>query len=237
MKIAFFGDSYADLIWHKLPDFVPEQKNKPWSMRLLEHYRSPVISSGLGGSNLFYAIKSWLSVTESGQSIDYAIFTFTWHQRLYHYNPEVQKILSNWTERRQMPDLSEFEIEIIDAVDRYYSLLESYDQVQFLYELQLKWILDLPRQYPDIKFIFLPNTEYARTLAKKHFDQGVLLDFAFETISANEGELVGQGQFVEHKFGHMFDQNHERFKNQLVDVIDQKIYNAIVPINYGDYKL
>jgi len=237
MNIGFFGDSYVDLIWHKFPEHCPEYKNKPWSLRLLEHYQSPVVSSGLGGSNQFYAINSWLNFLEIGQPIDYAIFTFTWWHRLYSNCPETQKLISNWTERRTLGNLSEHESTVIDAIEGYYSYLASSEQSIFLYNLQLKWILDLPKQHPDIKFIFLPNTESARNIAVKEFNGGVLLDFAFETISANEGELVGQGEFVETKYGHLFDTNHERFKNQIVDIIDKQVYNTIIPINYKDYIL
>lgn len=237
MNIGFFGDSYVDLIWHRYPAHSPPEHDKPWSLRLLEHYHSPIITSGIGGSNQYHAIKLWQDFQLKKQPLDYAIFTFTWRHRLYHYKEEYQKILYNWTERRQLGNLTSWETDFIQSIDGYYTFLESYDQVDFLYELQLKWILDLPEQYPDTKFIFIPNTEYARTLAKTHFKKGILLDFAFETISENEGELVGQGEFVETKYGHLMDQNHERFKNKMIDIIDKKVYNTVIPINYEDYKL
>jgi len=237
MNIGFFGDSYVDLIWHRHPEYTPAEHDKPWSLRLLEHYKSPFLNSGIGGSNQYHAIKNWQDFQTKNQKIDYAIFTFTWRHRLYHCKEEYQKLLYNWTERRQLGNLNDWEMDLIKAIEGYYDFLESYDQVDFLYELQLKWILDLPGQYPNIKFIFIPNTEYSRELAKKHFQQGLLLDFAFETISANEGELVGQGNFVETKYGHLFDKNHEKFKNQMIDLIDRNVYNTIIPINYLDYKL
>jgi hypothetical protein len=237
MNIGFFGDSYVDLIWHKFPEYTPEPNKVPWSMRLLNHYNSPILNSGLGGSNQFYAVQSWKNFINSGQQIDYAIFTFTWQHRLYSKRSEVQSFLSNWAERRKLGNLSQFEESISQAVEGYYSFLESSDQVEFLYELMVKWILDLPKQYPGIKFIFLPNTELARVIALRNFHSGVLLDFAFETLSANEGELVGQDDFDDTKYGHLFDATHERFKNQIVDIIDKRVYNTIIPINYKEYKL
>lgn len=237
MNIGFFGDSYVDLIWHRHPEHRPPYENKPWSLRLLEHYKSPFINSGLGGTNQFYAIQSWRDFITSSKTIDYAFFTFTWWHRLYNPRHEIQTILSNWTERRDLGTLNEFESNVINAIDGYYSYLDSSEQSMFLYELQIKWILDLAIQYPEIKFVYLPNTESSREIAKKYFQKGLLLDFAFETISANEGELVGQGKFVENKYGHLTNQNHERFKNQLIDLINRNVYNTIIPINYLDYKL
>jgi hypothetical protein len=237
MKIGLFGDSYIDLVWHRYPGYQVPQKDKPWCMRLLEHYNSPVISSGLGGSNQYYAIKEWLSYIRSSSELDYAIFTFTWANRLYHSNPRTNEIICLRNVLKDQPDLPPNEKLTIEAADNYYNFL--YDQAQhdFNFELQVKWILDLPEKYHNIKFIFLPNSEESRAIALKYFKNGILLNFAFSSISALEGEIVNQYPFIENKIGHLTEQNHERFKNKMVDIIDKNVYNTIIDINYEEFKL
>jgi phosphoribosylformylglycinamidine (FGAM) synthase PurS component len=48
---------------------------------------------------------------------------------------------------------------------------------------------------------------------------------------------VGQYPFAENKVGHLTEQNHEKFKNKMVDIIDKRLYNTIIDINYEDFKL
>ena len=59
-------------------------------------------------------------------------------------------------------------------IEGYYTYLHSLTKEKFLHELMLKWILDLPEQYPDTKFIFLPNTEMSREIALRYFKKGIL---------------------------------------------------------------
>jgi hypothetical protein len=236
MKIGFFGDSYADLIVHKW-NVTPDPKFKPWSYRLLEHYNSPIINSGLGGSNQYYAINSWLNFIQQGHEIDYAIFTFTWPDRLFSNKPKIQEMLCFLHERRNAANLTNEDRKIIEAIDIYIANLYDKNEAEFNYELQLRWILELPKNYPHIKFIFLPNTEHAREIALKYFDQGILLNFSFASVSAVEGELVGQNPFVENKVGHLTEQNHIKFKNKIIDIIDKKVYNTIIDIDYKEFEL
>ena len=236
MRIGFFGDSYADLIVHRW-NYTPDPKFKPWSYRLLEHYNSPILNSGLGGTNQYYAINDWLNFVHSGVDIDYALFTFTWPNRLFSNKPKVQEMLCFLHERRNAANLTDQDRKIIESIDIYIDNLYDKNETEFNYELQLRWILELPKTYPNIKFIFLPNTEHARTIALKYFDQGIMLDFAFEKISALEGEIVGQYPFVENKVGHLTEQNHIKFKDKIVEIIDSKVYNTIININYKEFEL
>jgi len=236
MKIGFFGDSYADIIVHRW-SVTPDPKFLPWSYRLIEHYQSPIISSGLGGSNQYYAINAWNNFEQSQQEIDYAFFTFTWPDRLFSNKPQVQELLSLLHERRNSDHLSEQEKKTINAIDTYQNYLYDKNEAAFNYQLQVRWILELPKKYPNIKFIFLPNTEHAREIALQYFQGGVLLNFSFASISALEGEIVGQYPFAENKVGHLTEQNHEKFKNKMVDIIDKRLYNTIIDINYEDFQL
>ena len=236
MRIGFFGDSYADLIVHRWT-VTPDPKFKPWSFRLLEHYQSPILNSGLGGSNQYYSINSWNNFVKSGQEIDYAFFTFTWPDRLFSNKPQVQEMLSLLHERRNSSHLTQEEHKTIEAIDTYQKYLYDKFEAAFNYELQVRWILELPKYYPDVKFVFLPNTEHARQIALKYFQGGILVNFAFAKISELEGEIVGQYPFAEGKVGHLFEKNHERFKNKMVDIIDKKLYNTIIDIDYKEFEL
>jgi hypothetical protein len=236
VKIGFFGDSYVDLIVHRWSE-TPDTRFKPWSFRLLEHYQSPIVNSGLGGSNQYHAINEWNKFLQSGQEINYAFFTFTWPDRLFSNKPNVQELLSLLHERRNSSHLSDDEKKTIEAIDTYITYIYDKYETAFNYELQVRWILELPKRYPEIKFVFLPNTEHAREMALKYFQGGILLDFAFANISALEGEIVGQYPFAEGKIGHLFEQNHVKFKNKMVDIIDKKLYNTIIDIDYKEFEL
>jgi|LakMenEpi03Aug12_release.lakeMendotaPanAssembly.Ray.scaffolds.fasta_scaffold750166_2 hypothetical protein len=237
MKIGFFGDSYIDCVVHRWKE-SPDPKFKPWSYQLLEHYNSPVLNSGLGGSNQFYAIKDWINFTNSKQDLDYAFFTFTWPDRLFHTQLEKNEIFCLKNVIRNKADITETEKNVIQALDSYYEYIYDQDMHNFNYEMQVKWILELPEKYPNIKFVFLPNTELGRNIALKYFKNGLLLNFSFATISALEGEIVGQFPFPEEvKIGHLTFQNHEKFKNKMIDLIDRNVYNTVIDINYEEFKL
>jgi len=251
MNIGFFGDSYVNLeidfhasLHNMNHHLIQYTESLSWSFRLCNDLGYTPVSSGLSGSDQFYAIKSWQDVIKSGTKVDYAIFTFTWSHRLYSdrsYNDvdDIYSIVRNWTERRELGDLSATESDIIKAVEGYYTYLHSLTKEKFLHELMLKWILDLPEQYPDTKFIFLPNTEMSREIALRYFKKGILLDFAFEKISLLEGERVGIDPYFNTKFGHLTDINHTRFKDLLKNIIlsynthEDKVY----PIDYEQFRI
>ena len=246
MNIGFFGDSYVDLeidfhsslhnMNHPLTQYT---ENLSWSFRLCNDLEYTPISSGAGGSSQFYAIKYWQDIIKSGTPVDYAIFTFTWSHRLYSDRPDTDPVVRFWTEKRILDNLSPHGESVVQAVDGYYKFLQSPTQDEFLHELMLKWILDLPEQYPNTKFIFLPNTEMSREIALRYFKKGILLDFAFEKISLLEGERVGIDPYFNTKFGHLTDINHTRFKDLLKNIIlsynthEDKVY----PVDYEQFRI
>lgn len=234
MNIGLFGDSYIDLIWHRHPEHTPAPEDIPWSGRLLTELGSPVISSGLGGSNQYYAIKTWLDCTTQ---LDVAIFTFTWHNRLYSDLDNFQEILSSHAERRR-PNIADTNTDdIMQGMDLYYRYLRSPGQEMFNYEQQVRWCLDLARQYTGTKFIYLPNTEMARELAVKHFESGVLVDFAFETLSNREPGAPGDMPIWCGRYGHLNNRNHDMVKDMVKDIIinyDQ-YRDALYGIDYQDF--
>lgn len=225
MKIGLFGDSYIDLIWHRHPDHTPAPEDVPWSGRLLKDMGSPVVSSGLGGASQFYAIDTWHNTTKD---LDVAIFTFTWHERMFSELENFQEILSSHAERRR-PTIEDANTDdILTGMDLYYRYLRSPKQEMFNYTQQVRYCLELPKAYPDIKFIFLPNTEIARGIAKSWFNithSGVLVDFAFETLSNREPASPGPMPIWCGRYGHLGDCNHELVKNMVKDII----------INYDKY--
>jgi len=235
MKIGLFGDSYIDLIWHRHPDHRPDPATVPWSGRLLQALDSPIISSGLGGSNQYHAIRTWQDCTET---LDVAIFTFTWHDRLYSDLDNFQEILSSHAERRK-PNIDDANADdIMQGMDLYYRYLRSPGQDLFNYEQQVKWCLDLPNSNKQTKFIFLPNTEIAREIALRHHKgpAGVLVDFAFETLSNREPGSPGAMPIWCGRYGHLGDRNHELFKDCMVELInnyDQYCHRD----NFGIYRL
>lgn len=252
MKIGFFGDSYVDInldFYWAHPD--TDEKYFIWAARVCRELDLHPVTSGLGGSNQFYAIKQWQDYIINN-NVDIAVFTFTWDYRLYSYEKKWQSILSSIIEKKDLGKILESSddpesfIEVphdIDdirlGVDLYYRYLHNRDNSLFVHEQSIRWILELPEKYPNIKFIFLPNTELSRGMAMKYFKHGVLLDFAFETISLMEGERVGDDPFDYEKLGHLTNINHNRFKEKIKDVIvnwDQ-LKDKIYTLDYDEFRI
>jgi hypothetical protein len=234
MNIGLFGDSYIDITWHRHKDPTIPPGRKIWAHRLLEELDSPVICSGLGGSSQYYAIAEWKKWS-SQVDFDVAIFTFTWPHRLYTTTLNEQVITAK-IEGRDLGQLINNEVEIQDAVDKYYKHLYNKEEREFEFELMVKWCLDLPKQYPNTKFIFLPNTVSSQELAKKYYGGGVLLDFAFETLSLREGERVGVAPYIMDRTGHLSDGVHERVKNIVKNII-VNYPEGIIPVDYNEFNL
>jgi hypothetical protein len=103
----------------------------------------------------------------------------------------------------------------------------------------IKWVMELPKSHPTIKFIFIANNSFSLELAKKYFIQGILLDLSFEEISALEGEDVTHGPWPREKFGHLTDLNHERFKNFIRPLfLNYDSYrDCIVPVDISQFSV
>lgn len=240
MKIGFYGDSYCDLLWLNDPKYrsdpvsFTERKNKTWPGRLIDDYKSEVISSGLGGASLFYAIRQWKGDVQrfNGSPYDVVFFTFSWWQRLYTPHSNYDPVFLARAERRPIPESPDPEIdfnEVSTSIDLYYKYLCHGDQQQFYYELMVKWILDLPAQYPNTKFIFLPCTEFARTTALSYFSLGTLVNFSFETLSNLETGSPGIMPYACGRSGHLNDHNHEAFTTLMKELIDNNVSGIVNP--------
>jgi hypothetical protein len=234
MKIGFFGDSYIDTVWHRRqnPNIPPGRKI--WAHRLLDDLAAPFICSGLGGTSQYYAIAEWKRWS-SKINFDVAIFTFTWPHRLYTDNL-TERVITAKIEGRDLGELAAKEAEIQDAADKYYRYLYSKDEHEFEFELMIKWCLELPDQYPNTKFIFLPNTTSSQELAKKYFSRGTLVDFAFETLSLGEGERVGVAPYIMDRTGHLSDGVHEQVKDLIKDIVVNN-KQGVIPVDYSQFSL
>lgn len=232
MKIGFFGDSYLDLSHNNI-----SRDNRPWSTRLVEDFDLNCVSSGLGGTSQYYAIHTWKKFIEKKETLDFAFFSFTWHDRLYNRHEVNQEILRNMAEMRDVADIIE-QIDRWDGVPKnypsgvklaaelYYNYLYSEDLSMFNYQLQLEYILNLPKKYPETNFIFIPNTEYSRQLATSLFSHGCLINFAFETLSNIEVGSPGAMPINCNRVGHINNSNHELLKEEFYHIIT----------NYETYK-
>lgn len=232
MNIAVFGDSYVDRFQGHPIDIHPSaisRHQKIWIQRLSEDLGIPLINSGKAGSPLFYAIKEWIQChDQDDKNIEFAVWTLTWHQRLYvHQHTDYTMV--------NAPDGSNAGTNTVlsNSVELYKHHIYDEYYMQFIYDRMVEWVLQLPRHYPKIKFIFIANNAFALSTAKKYFTQGVLLDFAFEQISALEGEDVTYGPWSNTKFGHMTDVNHERFKNFVKPIfLDYEQHrNCVLPVD------
>ena len=231
MNIGLFGDSYVD---------ISRPGVDTWGHQLNQAFDQSITTTGAGGSNQYWAIKCWNDAIDAGQQFDYAIFTFTWHHRLYHDFKHIHYALRASAEARLDQETIVDGDKLRLAIQLYRDYLHDNESMFFNLELMIKHCLELPDKHPDTKFIFLPNTEIARNMASKHFTHGVLLDFAFETISNNEEGSPGPvGEVWDSRPGHMSSANHTVFKDIIKDVIINynQYHDQIYPVDYGKFNL
>ena len=233
MNIGFFGDSYVDFTWHRYRNRNIPYENKIWAQRLIEDLDAPFICSGLGGSSQYHAIAEWNKFA-SYISFDVAVFTFTWAHRIYA-NPANEAVVRAYIEGREI-EAGEQQNLISDALEKFMRYLYHKEESNFTYELMVKWCLELPSQYPNTKFIFLPNTRDSQEIAKKYFTKGVLVDFAFEELSLREGERVGVAPMIPDRHGHLSNNVHEQIKDMVKGII-LNYQEGIVSVDYDNFNL
>ena len=180
-----------------------------------------VLSTGFGGSSIYYAVSRWKEDLVRYQDLpyDYAIFTLTWHNRLYT-DRDYRSVYAAIAEKRDLNVDNEADLSnVLEATKLYYKYIHNDEQSKFNYELTLKWILDLPTQHPETKFIFLPCTEFARSTALKYFQSGVLLNFSFETLSNLESGSPCIMPCMCNRSGHLNEQNNTLFKDLIKNIL------------------
>jgi hypothetical protein len=229
MRLGFFGDSYID-VQHAVHSNFEDKSlyTDTWSAKLLSDLNKEVLSTGFGGSSIYYAVSRWKEdlVKYKDQSYDYAIFTFTWDSRLYT-DRDYRSVYAAMAEKRDIDVNNEAELaKVLEATKLYYEYIHNDEQSKFNYELTLKWILDLPAQHPETKFIFLPCTEFARSTALKYFQNGTLLNFSFETLSNLESGSPCTMPCMCNRSGHLNEQNNTVFKDLIKHIL----------FNYTDFE-
>jgi hypothetical protein len=228
IRIGMFGDSYIS-------------SSSTWIRYLREldpRYRTDV--HGKGGANLYYAIHQWREIAgDNASNYDWAFFTLTWPERLFSIWPYRNEQFCARSEfRTWKADCSiqteQDNQEFLRSIDLYQKYIHDWHWRQFDYELEIRWILELPRQHPQTKFIIIPNTEESRTIARKHHDQGILLDMAFETISNLEPNSPGPMPVKDNdRLAHLNDKNHHAFADMVHGIITEHNAgaNMILPVD------
>jgi hypothetical protein len=249
MKIGMFGDSYIAYL-----------KNT-W----IEHLNSKsqdyeIQTYGKGGSNLFYAIdKFHHAVNRINKKYDVVVFTFTWHERRFSAWPYRNDQYCAFSESRDFTTYANADglndpcihddatnAEFIATIPKFYEYMYDDRWTRFDYELEVRYILELPDRYPDTKFIFLPNTEHVQGLAKKHFSKGVLVDLAFETVSNLEpnapappapGEKINFGR--DRRTGHLNQNNHRAVGELMHDIISnyQAVEDKVYQVDFNKFDM
>jgi hypothetical protein len=170
-----------------------------------------------------------------------AIWTFTCENRIYNDNQTNQEVFFSVAEKRKIENLkNELKIDDIElATKLYFDHIYSDEFCCYIHELLIEKILNLPKLYPNIKFIFIPNTELSKHIALKHFSKGVLLDFAFETLSNKETNSPGIMPLTCGRVGHINDKNAEIFKSTIEQLINDynQITDRIVNVDYNKFDI
>ena len=218
MNIGFFGDSYVDLSY------------AIWAQNLLKEFNTKPQASGLGGTNQYHAIKVWQTEVAADRIPDVAIFTFTWHHRLYREGKEMNDVMRAEAESRYHTINADISKQA-EAIALYREYVYDDDYTKFNFELMVKYCMDLPKQYPNTKFIFLPNTEFARELAVKHYSEGMLFNISLSGISDSEPNSPGPVGEVwdSERWGHLNQENHNRLTSLVKDAI-LKYQDSIVDL-------
>lgn len=220
--LTLYGDSYVS----------PSAKWTTSLQKRLPDYHLRAL--GKGGSNQYYSITRWKNDLEEMIDHHTIIWNFTWFSRRYSSMLYRHEQMCAFSELRDFTDYGQDPaIRTPEDVEKFKQCLEDYYQyiydppwAMFDYELELKYILDLPRQYPKINFIFIPNHEFAREVATRHFTQGLLLDFAFAEISDREPNSPGPMQVNCGRPGHLNDNNHVIFAKRMQEYV----------VNYDRYR-
>jgi hypothetical protein len=242
MKIGMFGDSY---ITHLKNSWISHINSKSQDYNI-ETY-------GKGGSNLFYAIDQFHhAVNRINKKYDVVVFTFTWHERRYSAWPYRNDQYCAFSESRDFTTSENADgvndpriydaatnAEFIETIPKFYEYMYDDRWTRFDYELEVRYILELPDRYPDTKFIFLPNTEHARSIAKKHFSKGVLVDLAFETVSNLESNSPGTMPMQDIRVGHLNQNNHRAVGELMHDIISnyQEVRDKIYQVDFDKFDM
>lgn len=245
MNIGLFGDSYCDIIYFDDQEYLAQPKKwgrqyKTWCARLLDDMQSPILSSGLGGSSIYHSIDKW-EKDSNKNSYEFVFWSLTWHSRLYT-SEYFQPVFSARAEGRPIPESNNPNInyhEISHGLDLYYKYFYQDNEKMFNYEQSLKWILSLPEQYKNVKFVFLPCTELSRLLSLKYFTSGVLVNFSFEMLSNLETGSIGPMPINCGRMGHFNDHNHEMFVTQMKNIIHNyaQVDGSVVNLDLKDFDL
>lgn len=204
--VGCFGDSYISL-------------SSKWINHLDRHSPNHEFEVyGKGGANLYYAIRQWQHRIQevAPQHFEFVFFTLTWPQRLFSVFPYRNEQFCAFSELRPFVDDPNIVTnldnqEFFEAIRLHQKYIYDHAWREFDHELEIRWIMELPQQYPDIKFVIIPNTEQSRELARRWHTKGVLLDFAFETLSNLETDSPGPMPINCGRWGHLNDENHRRF--------------------------
>ena len=230
LNIGMFGDSYISPTAYWIHDLAKKDS------------RYNIDVTGMGGANLYYAIHTWqerLRLNNDKIPYDVVIFTLTWHERLFSVYPYRNSQFCARSEFRQFePDpviqTPEDNLEFLRALDLYMQYIYDDHWRRFDHELEIRWIMDLPCDYPDTKFLIVPNTELSRELAKKYHRQGILMDMAFETVSNQEPDSPGPMPVADwRRHNHLNRRNHGVFADLMHEIICDyhKLSPAVLPID------
>lgn len=238
--LGLFGDSY--ITRSGFPSL-----GLTWADHLSEKFETN--ATGKNGASLFYSINCWNKLTDrlGHDYFNYAIWTFTWHNRLFSDLKFRNDYFCN-----PFPDLT-WDVSIYDdpMITDHYSFTHFrnaykdytkyiYDdkRSRFDYELELQWVMNLPTQHKNTKFIFIPNTHFSNTLCKKYFHTGVLMDFAFEDISNREPNAAGPMPIACGRPGHMNQNNHAKFTNVISGILNQynQLANQVIPVDINQFE-
>ena len=232
-----FGDSY-----------IAYPKNS-WISHLNSKFQDYNIETyGKGGSNLFYAIDQFnYAVDVRKKKYDVVVFTFTWHDRLFSVWPYRNDQYCAFSESRDFCTYTnnggQTDPRIVDDATNaeFVASIKYHDNRwrKFDYNLEVRYILELPNFYTNTKFIFLPNTEYSREIAKKHFSKGVLVDFAFETVSNLESNSPGTMPMQDSRVGHLNQNNHIAVGELVHDIISnyQEVRDKVYQVDFNKFDM
>jgi hypothetical protein len=235
MNIGFFGDSYIanGTIWTQI------------IRQLMPQHEFEV--TGKGGSNLYYAINEWRQREQQygADHYDVAVFTLTWPERLFSVWPYRNEQFCAFSEFRKWEVDSEIcneqdNKEFLNTIPHFYRYIHDREWREFDWELEIQWIMTLAQRHPHTRFIVIPNTEQARGIARKYHRHGLLLDFAFETLSNCEPNSPGIMPIVDmQRSGHLNDHNHQAIAEMVRDLILNllELGDAIVPVDFSKFSV
>ena len=218
MKIAIFGDSYADPYNNSI-------EAVSWTKLLKEKSNDYKITNfAYGGTSLWWSYELFL---KNYEKFDTIIFVITTAGRLsnliynkgvnsYDYAVELEETIKNGHPNNLTDPQVQHNLKLLESAKDYYLYFQNNNQEKFLHEKIIEELYSIQTKLSDKKFIIIPTVPL--NFDCKSFFKMPLLEITKKELEANFGNNL-------YKFETGYRANHMSKKNN--EILAEKIHQII----------